>query len=72
MNPKPGTDREVVRRTLDAVRNARTNRDRSEKRLEDRMREAREAGASLREIAEASGFNHQTVANKLAENGEQQ
>lgn len=75
MNPKPGADREVVRRALDSVRRESRNLKRAQDRFDAAIRDARAVSASLREIAEASELNHQTIANKLAgtsQNGEQQ
>jgi hypothetical protein len=52
-------------RTLDELREATAQRARAEENWRLAMHDAREAGFSLRAIAEASGVSHQTVVNLL-------
>jgi len=54
------------RNALKAVEHAARKRERAESEHHSAMRFASEAGASLREIADAAAVSHQTVKNLLA------
>lgn len=71
MNPKPGANPETARRALDTLKNEVRRKRAQDARLDTAIREASAAGNSLRDIAEVTGLNHQTIANRLAAGQEQ-
>lgn len=66
MNPKPGADPDTAKRALDTLKNEVRRKRAQDTKVDAAIREAASAGNSLRDIAEVTGLNHQTIANRLA------